>query len=502
MDQNLTYQKARRIRGTKITDLLSDQLLYDQSIGSAVKNTISLKTQSAIRGVKEKFDPLNIAKFLTGGSSLAPALIGRIMGRSVKDIEYFTGRYSPIRVGGSRGTASKITPMPGQDGDIGGINEQLLEIYNFLKISNEENIKRKEKEQNFKEEKEIESERRHKEFIDALQKLTGKKTTTTVVVKGKEEKGFFGNLFGNLEEMVKGIVDKVLDGFSWLKDLKDLASMKDLFKFLGSPIFRLLLNPAVLYVGTVLGLAYLLRKFVETIPDYSKMTPEEARSVLENGSERDIEALGGRERLMEVAGLNRKITKAEAVNILTDPRYELTDEERKVYENIAGYVPQTETQLGNVTPRNIYGGGGPNAQKEWDAKFGDRWNPDGTPKVQTTAKPLTQGVEPSVAGAGRGEAQLTDYLARKDEQETGGRASFGVRPKGIPTVDDRLNRLMNENTDVNLPKKPNTEAQSVVNNIFQSRNNQKQELARLDEIAVHNDEPTFMRMIMDSTRLV
>ena len=56
MDQNLTYQKARRIRGTKLTDLLADQLLYEPTIGKAIKKTISLKTQSSIKGIKEKFD--------------------------------------------------------------------------------------------------------------------------------------------------------------------------------------------------------------------------------------------------------------------------------------------------------------------------------------------------------------------------------------------------------------------------------------------------------------
>ena len=132
MDQNLTYQKARRIRGTKLTDLLADQLLYEPTIGKAVKKTISLKVQSNIKGIKESFDPLNIVKFLTGGSKLGPALYGKIMGRNIRDIEYFTGRNRPLRVGPSRSTASKITPLAGGDGNIGGINEQLLKIYNFL----------------------------------------------------------------------------------------------------------------------------------------------------------------------------------------------------------------------------------------------------------------------------------------------------------------------------------------------------------------------------------
>ena len=86
MDKNLTYQKARRIRGTKLTDLLADQLLYEPTVTKAIGKTISLKTQAKIKGIKEKFDPLNIVKFLTFGSKLGPALYGKLAGRDIREI--------------------------------------------------------------------------------------------------------------------------------------------------------------------------------------------------------------------------------------------------------------------------------------------------------------------------------------------------------------------------------------------------------------------------------
>ncbi len=504
MDQNLTYQKARRIRGTKLTDLLSDQLMYEPTVGQAIKKTISLKLQSRVKGFKERFDPLNIVKYLTMGSTLGPALYGKLAGRDPRDIQYFTGRTTPIRVGAGKSTASRITPLPGGEGNVSGINEQLLKIYNFLQTSTEQEIKRKEKEQNFAEERALESEKRHKEFVEALKKLkTGKTTASKVTKKEEDESGnFFDGILSKIREMVQGMIDSALKVYEWIKEFEILKKfLPNLLSLLRSPFMRLLLGPLAL-IGVPLLLASYLKDLVDKVTDYSKLTPEEARTVLENGSERDIEKFGGRDKLKEIAGLNTEITKAEAINALTNPELNLTDEERKKYENIAGYTPQTPTQLGNVTPRDVYGGGGKNAQKEWDAKFGDRWNPDGTPKVLTQAKPLIQGVEPSTAGAGRGESQLTDYMARQDQEKTGGRASFGVKPKGIPTVDDRLNKLISQNAEANLPNKPDTNTQSVVNNLIQSRTNQKQELASLAEIAVHNDEPTFLRMIMNSTRIV
>ena len=69
MPTNLNYQQARRVRNSKWTDLFVDQLV-DKGVVGAVGKTISLKTKAKIKGIKEKFDPLNIAKFMTFGSKI------------------------------------------------------------------------------------------------------------------------------------------------------------------------------------------------------------------------------------------------------------------------------------------------------------------------------------------------------------------------------------------------------------------------------------------------
>ena len=486
MDKNLTYQKARRIRGTKITDLLADQLLYEPSIMKSIGKTISLKTQSGIKGIKEKFDPLNIAKFLTGGSKLAPALLGRLTGRDVRDIEYFTGRNRPLRVGAGRSTASRIGPVPGQGGDIQGINEQLLKIYKFLKSSSDQDIKRKEKEQNFAEEKQLESERRHKELIDALEKLTGKKTATPLEDNGDEGGGLFGR--------IKDIVHKVLDGLEWVRDIKSMGNLKKLSTFMKSPIFGLLMGP-LLYVGAIVGLAELFKEAVKLVPNYAKVSAEEAKNVLENGSQKDIDALGGREKLLQIVGGEKE----QAQRILNE-QPELSIEERAKYEKIAGLdvKEQTATQLRPVPPRpdETKGLAGKNKAAKWDMQFGATHNPDGTPKVKMAAQSLPQGVEPATDQS-RADAAATD--PRRVDLPKG--TAFGVKPHGIPTVDDRLNKVMTENISANLPEKPKSENQNIINNMS-SVSGQTLQLASLSEIAVHNDEPTFMRMIMGSTRVV
>jgi hypothetical protein len=332
-------------------------------------------------------------------------------------------------------------------------------------------------------------------LVVAISKLTGAPTAT--ITKKEKENG----LFGGLKDMIEGLVHKILDGFEWLKDLKSLGAAKNFFsllRFLASPIFAVLTNPAVLMVGSILGLAYLLKKYVETVTDMSKLTPEEAKNVLENGSPKDIEKFGGREKLMEIAIGGKE----QAKRILAE-QAELTPEERTQYEKIANIEvkEQTATQLRPVIPRDEYIKNSKKtktaAAEFWDQNFGATHNPDGTPKVKMAAQSLPQGVEPATDQS-RADAAATD--PRRVDLPTG--AATGVKPHGIPTVDDRLNKVMSENISANLPNKSTTATQNVVNNLVKNKTNQRQELAKLSEIAVHNDEPTFLRMIMGSTRIV
>ena len=105
----------------------------------SLKNSIDKKLKAKAKGIKETFDILNIAKVLTGGSSIGPAIVGRMLGRSKEDIEYFTGRLKPIAVKHGQ----KVTPVP-KDGEQlvegkniritgnNGINDQLLKIYKLV----------------------------------------------------------------------------------------------------------------------------------------------------------------------------------------------------------------------------------------------------------------------------------------------------------------------------------------------------------------------------------
>ena len=88
----MDYQRAKDVRGKSFSSLLLDNIVGGGGVGASLNKTISEKTQASVKGIKQAFDPLQIAKTLTFGGNIAPALLGRAMGRSKGDIKFFTGR--------------------------------------------------------------------------------------------------------------------------------------------------------------------------------------------------------------------------------------------------------------------------------------------------------------------------------------------------------------------------------------------------------------------------
>lgn len=156
----MDYFRAQKIRKTSLSDLIADQIASGGGIGSSISTGISAKSRAAATGIKQRFDPLNIAKFVTGGSNIAPAILGRLTGRSSRDIKFFTGKRA-------YDTASKIKPL--EEGD--GLNDILGKIVSFMQSVNEAEKTRREQANQFAEESALERARRHKELIEAI---TGK----------------------------------------------------------------------------------------------------------------------------------------------------------------------------------------------------------------------------------------------------------------------------------------------------------------------------------------
>jgi hypothetical protein len=208
----MNYQEAKKIREKSYISYLTEKLSEGQGVGSAIKATLSDKSKARSKGFSEKFDPLNIAKFMTGGSKFAPALLGSMLGRTQQDIQYFSGTKKAKEVGA---TATKIDTLDSDN----NVMDILSKIYTLLKTTNDNDTERRAREGNFKEEQELERERRHKALIEAI---TGKKqTSTTTATATTADNGsgllstILGIVTGLIGDAIKGVMS-VIDGISTL----------------------------------------------------------------------------------------------------------------------------------------------------------------------------------------------------------------------------------------------------------------------------------------------
>lgn len=178
----MNYQEAEKIRGKGFASTMTDKILGGQGIGQSFKSTVSDKTKATMKGIKQKFDPMNLAKKLTFGSNLGPALLGKMTGRSKEDVEFFAG-------GKKGGAAGKV----GQSAAVSGVaidfaTEILGEIYKLLQQIEEDKKLTEELKQNKDEEEQSESDRRNEEIIAAITgRRKGKPTRRDEAKKKKEE---------------------------------------------------------------------------------------------------------------------------------------------------------------------------------------------------------------------------------------------------------------------------------------------------------------------------
>lgn len=89
----MSYQHAHALRSHGLLNNVARRLVHGESLGESVKSGLSETMKGYAVGLKEMFDPMNIAKVLTGGSAIAPALVGHLTGRSQEDMEFFTHMY-------------------------------------------------------------------------------------------------------------------------------------------------------------------------------------------------------------------------------------------------------------------------------------------------------------------------------------------------------------------------------------------------------------------------
>ena len=365
----MDYRVASNIRGKSLSSLITDKITSGGSVGSSIKGAISDKLKAKGAGIKEKFDPLNIARAMTGGGKLAPAILGRMTGRSQSDINYFAGNKKKF---------STYTKMPsiGQvpsEGFGGSAIEVLNKMLSFMQKNREDDLKRKEIHQSFEEERQSEEERRHNQFLKVLKDFTGVKTSTAIPEKS-------GGMFDGLMDVLKGMFDKFIEPFKWLWDNKD--TFLRLLGWATGP-----LGLALLGVGAIAWLGEQLKNyFRENVANMNAISPEKAAELLQTpGAFREIEKYGGRDAVMKIA----KEGHLEAAKVLASGDIKKINDAggkdflEQVVARGAVTVPESAatqdlSQFAETGPKRPKGTGlaTQSNQAKWDSKWSKIYDPE------------------------------------------------------------------------------------------------------------------------------
>jgi len=224
-EKKMSYKQASQIRKKSLKDLITEKLVEDKGVLTSIKSGISEKMQARSTGLKEKFDPLNIAKILTG--KLGSALLGRMTGRSKEDISYFAGdkkaketKPKPAYINeklnksdvGLYSAISEGNTQSMKKGD--GIATILARMYNLIKAEQINSLKRYQIEKSFKKIREKEKEKRNKELINAIKSL-GSFAVVKTEAKKEESGGLFDFIKGLIEtakNMLLGVISSIWSG--------------------------------------------------------------------------------------------------------------------------------------------------------------------------------------------------------------------------------------------------------------------------------------------------
>ena len=166
----MNYYEAAKIRKKGFADLMADKLTSGQGVFSSARSALSDRSKARSLGFKEKFDPLNIAKVLTGGSNLAPAMLGRLLGRKTSDIRYFTGKkeYTPR----SESSYYNNYTTPSMSGGSQKATRVLQKMLSFMEKSRTDDMQEQDTLDSFNELNEKMREDRHKEVVDVFIQAT------------------------------------------------------------------------------------------------------------------------------------------------------------------------------------------------------------------------------------------------------------------------------------------------------------------------------------------
>jgi hypothetical protein len=243
-----------------------------------------------------------LLKIGLGLAETAGKIFKAVVGPEQEQTYGWTSQFFPQKMRNNK--SRKVDSLSPKLDSIPSMNVGTDEILNLMKENYADEKRYREVQRSFAEERANEEEKRHKELVTALKKYTGTQTTATVVTptEGEGLLDMIRNMFKAFEEKLKGVIEAVIAGISWLSELKALQNLGSLARFLGSNFFRLvLMNPLVLAAGSLAALLLLAndeKQAIEANPNdpkykdnaYAMKLRGEAESVAQAGAMNQAEA--------------------------------------------------------------------------------------------------------------------------------------------------------------------------------------------------------------------
>ena len=456
----MSYQRAQGLKGVGLGRLIVNRTVNGEGFGRSIKSAISDKVVAKMTRIKEKFDPMNIAKMF--GGRLGAYAMGKMTGRSEEDMAHFTGSYRRGR-NATHQVNSKKNPMitkiaegntqKMKKGD--GLADVLSKIYNLikqdslLKLQHEEILKNEKLDPKSKEEQ---RQKWHEELIKAL---GGKSTLGKTATLEKSP---------NILDMIRNAIDKMFGGIKDIIQFFSELRVAGLFKNLVSVLRTvgiILASPIGLSLIGFATAGYAAWKFLDYIkentPDTTVLTPDQAQATLEGGVTKQIDAAGGRAKLENIIKTGQKQAKIiEAMPEGADKeaarkkaggtsQVQATAADTKVYE-----VPTYNEANDRVTPKpkRTTGFRGVNDTKLWEDKYGKDYNDDGTRKKlapiseSAPTTPTTPQVVPKTASETPSQASpVTQQMQSEVKTNNNMKLDESISPKIITIDNSKTNNM-------------------------------------------------------------
>jgi len=514
----MSYREAAKLRERGFFGGITEGLVDKKGIGRSISDSFKAKAV----GIKEKFDPMNMAKMM--GGKLGAGLYGKVMGRSQEDMEYFTGmRGKKSKAKGSGGDKStkvdESDPMLNKvsDGERSKLKKgdalatALGKLYNLIKLQNVEEGKQFKTKKKDAKKDEKRKQKWHAEIIEAL---TGKKYVKSTSSKVKNAGGgifdFITNLIGEITSSIAAIKNAIGPILDILKS-SVLSVLRGVMTLFGGPLLPILaFGTAAAIAGYLLveGSEYLSKLIKENMSDLKTgVTAQQAADILKTNDEKFIKDSGGKEHLEEIimggaaraqkildSGDKIAINRAGGESILK----QIIEDEKKLGKVEIPKDSEKDAPISRIKPTGS-GLEKDRLKQNWEKAHGEGSN---NPLDPITGLPLVQKPATPVGGSGGASASPASSISEAPSASPAPAAATPM-PAQASDVGQRAQAATEENNNMQIQR--NSGGSIMPINIDNSKTiggGGSSDIGIDSSVDVRNDDSTFWRVLKQNFRLV